>query len=87
MSVLEHLRKTKLDQNCIMDAFDVISLYTKVQNGAALQEVSEMLKFHVSTIEVYRLNVVRTIGLIKECLYGFQLVRTVFPSNPRASYV
>ena len=56
------------DQNCVMESFDVTSLYTNVQNDAALQALSELLDKHARCINTFGLSKARILILIRECL-------------------
>ena len=55
-------------QDCVIESFDVTSLYTNVSNGDALQALSELLDMHGKDILTYGLSKARIITLIKECL-------------------
>ncbi|EYB86087.1 hypothetical protein Y032_0286g1413 [Ancylostoma ceylanicum] len=65
---LEHLRRTNFDLNCVMESFDVASLYTNVTNSSALQALSKMLELHARDVLMYGLSKARVMTLIKECL-------------------
>ncbi|EYC01492.1 hypothetical protein Y032_0106g3723 [Ancylostoma ceylanicum] len=65
---LDYLRNTNFDQRCVIESFDVTSLYTNVTNSAALQALSEMLELHCRNIEMYGMNRQHIMLLIKECL-------------------
>ncbi|XGW23514.1 hypothetical protein V3C99_005612 [Haemonchus contortus] len=65
---LEKLRNLRLGSSCVMESFDVTSLYTNVQNEQALQALSEMLDRHGRSIETFGLGKARITTLIKEVL-------------------
>ncbi|EYC41359.1 hypothetical protein Y032_0572g144 [Ancylostoma ceylanicum] len=65
---LQQLQNTKFDQNCVFESFDVTSLYTNVQNDAALQALSELLDKHARCINTFGLSKARILVLIRECL-------------------
>ena len=48
---LEHLRRTNFDQHCVMESFDVTSLYTNVSNSDAMEALSGMLEEYDRSIE------------------------------------
>ncbi|EYC25300.1 hypothetical protein Y032_0012g1812 [Ancylostoma ceylanicum] len=65
---LKQLHKARFDNGCVIESFDVASLYTNVQNGEAMQALSEMLNLYGSHLETYGLSRTRLLALIKECL-------------------
>lgn len=65
---LELLRTSRAEENCVIESFDVTSLYTNVQNDQALQALSEMLDRHGNNINTFGLSKVHILTLIKECL-------------------
>ncbi|KAK6743068.1 hypothetical protein RB195_010374 [Necator americanus] len=51
---IEHLRKARLDGDCVIESFDVTSVYTNVSTDAALQATSELGTFeHQGTLNMY----------------------------------
>uniref|UniRef100_A0A7I4YDH9 Reverse transcriptase domain-containing protein n=1 Tax=Haemonchus contortus TaxID=6289 RepID=A0A7I4YDH9_HAECO len=65
---LDRLRSCRLQENCVVESFDVTALYTNVNNNEALQAVSEMLDEHETEIVTFGLSKVHIVALIKECL-------------------
>uniref|UniRef100_A0A7I4Z6L7 Reverse transcriptase domain-containing protein n=1 Tax=Haemonchus contortus TaxID=6289 RepID=A0A7I4Z6L7_HAECO len=65
---LDRLRSCRLQENCVVESFDVTALYTNVNNNEALQAVSEMLDEHETEIVTFGLSKVHIMALIKECL-------------------
>ncbi|EYC21311.1 hypothetical protein Y032_0019g3745 [Ancylostoma ceylanicum] len=65
---LDQLKKTNFNQNCVVESFDVSSLYTNVTISDALQALDEMLVLHGREIETYGLGRARVMTLVKECL-------------------
>ncbi|EYC07870.1 hypothetical protein Y032_0068g178 [Ancylostoma ceylanicum] len=65
---LEHLHNTNFSQDCVIESFDVASLYTNVSINDALQALHEMLGSHQNEIETYSLSRTRIMTLVKECL-------------------
>ncbi|XGW33958.1 hypothetical protein V3C99_018027 [Haemonchus contortus] len=65
---LDRLRSCRLQENCVVESFDVTALYTNVNNDEALQAVSEMLDEHGTEIVTFGLSKVHIMTLIKECL-------------------
>ena len=65
---LERIRNTSFGQDCVMESFDVTSLYTNVSNSVALLASSEMFDLHGRSMKTYGLSESRIITLIKECL-------------------
>ncbi|VDL75157.1 unnamed protein product [Nippostrongylus brasiliensis] len=65
---LDHLHNVHLHQNCVVESFDVTSLYTNVQNDQALQALSEMLERHIANINTFGLERNSIMTLVKECL-------------------
>ncbi|EYC26999.1 hypothetical protein Y032_0009g466 [Ancylostoma ceylanicum] len=65
---LQHLQNTTFEQNCVLESFDVTSLYTNVQNDEALQALSELLDKHARYINTFGLSKARILVLIRECL-------------------
>ncbi|KAK6733433.1 hypothetical protein RB195_017272 [Necator americanus] len=65
---LERLRNARVEGNCVIESFDVTSLYTNVKNSEALQALSEMIDLYGNNLETYGLSKSRIITLIKECL-------------------
>ncbi|XGW05094.1 hypothetical protein V3C99_015904 [Haemonchus contortus] len=65
---LDRLRSCRLQENCVVESFDVTALYTNVNNNEALQAVSEMLDEHETEIVTFGLSKVHIMTLIKECL-------------------
>ena len=65
---LELLRNTNTNQPCVVESFDVTSLYTNVSNDDALQALSELLNMHATSMSMYGLSKPRIMTLIKECL-------------------
>ncbi|EYC25250.1 hypothetical protein Y032_0012g1785 [Ancylostoma ceylanicum] len=61
---LQRLQNTTFDQNCAIESFDVTSLYTNVQNDAALQALSELLDKHARYINTFGLSKARVLILI-----------------------
>ncbi|EYC44083.1 hypothetical protein Y032_0472g2059 [Ancylostoma ceylanicum] len=53
---LKQLHKARFDNGCVIESFDVASLYTNVQNGEAMQALSEMLNLYGSHLETYGLS-------------------------------
>ncbi|KAK6748598.1 hypothetical protein RB195_001303 [Necator americanus] len=49
---IEHLRKAHLDGDCVVESFDVTSLYTNVSIDATLQATSELLLEHQATLNI-----------------------------------
>ncbi|EYB97637.1 hypothetical protein Y032_0139g2134 [Ancylostoma ceylanicum] len=58
----------KIKNNCVIESFDVSSLYTNVSVDDALQALNEMLELHEREIETYGLGRARIMTLVKECL-------------------
>ncbi|XGW34592.1 hypothetical protein V3C99_018497 [Haemonchus contortus] len=65
---LDRLRSCKLQENCVIESFDVTALYTNVNNDEALQAVSEMLDEHEAEVVTFGLSKVHIMALINECL-------------------
>ncbi|KAK6735982.1 hypothetical protein RB195_018944 [Necator americanus] len=65
---LERLRNAGVEGNCVIESFDVTSLYTNVKNSEALQALSEMIDLYGNNLETYGPSKFRIITLIKECL-------------------
>ncbi|EYB81249.1 hypothetical protein Y032_0388g490 [Ancylostoma ceylanicum] len=65
---VQYLRNAELDQTCVMESFDVTSLYTNVQNDSALQALSELLDKHARDINTFGLSKARILILIRKCL-------------------
>uniref|UniRef100_A0A7I4YDF6 Reverse transcriptase domain-containing protein n=1 Tax=Haemonchus contortus TaxID=6289 RepID=A0A7I4YDF6_HAECO len=65
---LDRLRSCRLQENCVVESFDVTALYTNVNNSEALQAVSEMLDERETEIVTFGLSKVHIMTLIKECL-------------------
>ena len=65
---LDHLRCAKIDEDCIMESFDVNSLYTNVSNDSAMQAVCELLTDNEKEINLYGFSIGQVMTLIKECL-------------------
>ncbi|EYB83018.1 hypothetical protein Y032_0345g3120 [Ancylostoma ceylanicum] len=65
---LERLRNTHFDRECVMESFDVTSLYTNVSNEAAMQAIFELLSEHQTSLNLYGLSVRHIMTLLKECL-------------------
>ncbi|EYB84864.1 hypothetical protein Y032_0308g2042 [Ancylostoma ceylanicum] len=65
---LERLHTTNFNGECVMESFDVSSLYTNVSTNDALQALHEMLMVHEREIEMYGLSRTRVMTLIRECL-------------------
>ncbi|KAK6765453.1 hypothetical protein RB195_025392 [Necator americanus] len=65
---IEHLRKARLDGDCVIEFFDVISLYTNVSIDAALQATSELLLEHQETLNMYGFAIQQIMMLLSECL-------------------
>ncbi|KAK6737670.1 hypothetical protein RB195_020029 [Necator americanus] len=65
---IEHLRKARLDGDCVIESFDVTSLYTNVSIDAALQATSELLLEHQGTLNMYGFAIQQIMMLLSECL-------------------
>ncbi|EYC10589.1 hypothetical protein Y032_0054g2445 [Ancylostoma ceylanicum] len=65
---LEQLHNAKFEGNCVVESFDVTSLYTNLQKSEALQALSEMLNLHGTHLETYGLSRSRLLTLVKECI-------------------
>ncbi|EYC22539.1 hypothetical protein Y032_0017g3411 [Ancylostoma ceylanicum] len=65
---LTRLHNTDVSTDCVIESFDVASLYTNVSTNDALQALNEMLSSHERQIETYGLSRTRIMTLIKECL-------------------
>ncbi|EYC21254.1 hypothetical protein Y032_0020g81 [Ancylostoma ceylanicum] len=65
---LQHLQEARFDRGCVVESFDVTSLYTNVQNDEALQALSELLDKHARDINTFGLSKARILILIRECL-------------------
>ncbi|XGW35820.1 hypothetical protein V3C99_019196 [Haemonchus contortus] len=65
---LELLHGSDLGQSNVVESFDVVSLYTNVQNEQALQALSEMLDRHANNINTFGLSKMHIMTLVKECL-------------------
>ncbi|EYC22134.1 hypothetical protein Y032_0017g3171 [Ancylostoma ceylanicum] len=65
---LDHLRNARFDETCVMESFDVNSLYTNVSNDSAMQAVLELLTEHHESIQLHGLSIADVMALVKECL-------------------
>ncbi|KAK6743069.1 hypothetical protein RB195_010374 [Necator americanus] len=66
---IEHLRKARLDGDCVIESFDVTSVYTNVSTDAALQATSELGTFeHQGTLNMYGFAIQQIMMLLSECL-------------------
>uniref|UniRef100_A0A7I4YFD5 Reverse transcriptase domain-containing protein n=1 Tax=Haemonchus contortus TaxID=6289 RepID=A0A7I4YFD5_HAECO len=65
---LELLHSSDLGKSNVIESFDVVSLYTNVQNEHALQALSEMLDRHANNINTFGLSKMHIMTLVKECL-------------------
>ncbi|KAK6729918.1 hypothetical protein RB195_006770 [Necator americanus] len=65
---IEHLRKARLDGDCVIESFDVTSLYTYVSTDAELQATSELLLEHQETLNMYGFAIQQIMMLLSECL-------------------
>ncbi|EYC04498.1 hypothetical protein Y032_0087g2047 [Ancylostoma ceylanicum] len=65
---LDHLGSAKLSEDCVMESFDVTSLYTNVSNDSAIQAAHEFLMEHHNTMNLYGLSIAHIMTLLKECL-------------------
>ena len=66
--LVKQLRSMNIERGSIVESFDVTSLYTNVQNDAALQALSEMLDKNYSTMVTFGLSKTCILTLIRECL-------------------
>ncbi|KAK6753994.1 hypothetical protein RB195_013157 [Necator americanus] len=48
---IEHLRKARLDEDCVVESFDVTSLYANISTDAALQATLELVFEHQGSEE------------------------------------
>ncbi|VDP62610.1 unnamed protein product, partial [Heligmosomoides polygyrus] len=65
---LEKLRRITVDEEVVMESFDVTALYTNVPKDSALQAVWEILTEFQTGINLYGLTIVQLMTLINECL-------------------
>ncbi|VDP55761.1 unnamed protein product [Heligmosomoides polygyrus] len=65
---LEKLRRITVDDDVVMESFDVTALYTNVPKDSALQAVWEILTEFQTGINLYGLTIVQLMTLINECL-------------------
>ncbi|VDL72529.1 unnamed protein product [Nippostrongylus brasiliensis] len=65
---LELLHNTRFETSCVIESFDVTSLYTNVQNEQALQALAEMMELHENNIVTFGLSKAQVVTLVKECL-------------------
>ncbi|VDO87154.1 unnamed protein product [Heligmosomoides polygyrus] len=67
-ALLDKLRETNVEDTCVMESFDVTSLYTNVSKGDAMQAVHEILVEHEVQLALFGLNIAQIMVLIDECL-------------------
>ncbi|EYB88370.1 hypothetical protein Y032_0248g83 [Ancylostoma ceylanicum] len=65
---LDHLRNAQFDNTCVMESFDVNSLYTNVSNDSAMQAILELLTEHHANINMHGLSIAHVMALLSECL-------------------
>ncbi|VDP09413.1 unnamed protein product [Heligmosomoides polygyrus] len=67
-ALLDKLRETNVEDTCVMESFDVTSLYTNVSKGDAMQAVHEILVEHEVQLALFGLNIAQIMVLIDERL-------------------
>ncbi|KAK6732228.1 hypothetical protein RB195_016547 [Necator americanus] len=65
---LEQLKRARSEKECVIESFDVTSLYTNVSNGAAMQAVFELLVEHRDTLDLHGFSIRQIMMLLDECL-------------------
>ncbi|KAK6749016.1 hypothetical protein RB195_001558 [Necator americanus] len=65
---LKHLRSTSFERECVVETFDVTSLYTNVSNDVAMQAVHELLTQRQASLNMYGFSIRQIMTLINECL-------------------
>ncbi|KAK6756707.1 hypothetical protein RB195_014876 [Necator americanus] len=65
---LDHLRTAHLTRDCVMESFDVEALYTNVSNDSSIQDMFELLKENIRTINLHGLSISQLMVLLKACL-------------------
>ncbi|KAK6735385.1 hypothetical protein RB195_018537 [Necator americanus] len=65
---LEQLKRVRSEKECVIESFDVTSLYTNVSNGAAMQAVFELLVEHRDTLDLHEFSIRQIMTLLDECL-------------------
>ncbi|KAK6762864.1 hypothetical protein RB195_023533 [Necator americanus] len=65
---LKHLRSTSFERECVVETFEVTSLYTNVSNDVAMQAVHELLTQRQASLNMYGLSIRQIMTLINECL-------------------
>ncbi|KAK6739453.1 hypothetical protein RB195_008128 [Necator americanus] len=65
---LEQLKRARSEKECVIESFDVTSLYTNVSKGAAMQAVFELLVEHRDTLDLHGFSIRQIMTLLDECL-------------------
>uniref|UniRef100_A0A7I4YFE8 Reverse transcriptase domain-containing protein n=2 Tax=Haemonchus contortus TaxID=6289 RepID=A0A7I4YFE8_HAECO len=65
---MTQLHSSDLGRSNVVESFDVVSLYTNVQNEQALQALSEMHDRHANNINTFGLSKMHIMTLVKEYL-------------------
>ncbi|KAK6732749.1 hypothetical protein RB195_016858 [Necator americanus] len=71
---LKHLRSTSFERECVVETFDVTSLYTNVSNDVAMQAVHELLTQRQASLNMYGFSIRQITTLINEYL-NFSIFR------------
>uniref|UniRef100_A0A7I4Y0P3 Reverse transcriptase domain-containing protein n=1 Tax=Haemonchus contortus TaxID=6289 RepID=A0A7I4Y0P3_HAECO len=66
--LLEKLLNVDLQENVVIESFDVTSLYTNVSNEAALEATFELLSDHEGSLNLYGFSIANIMTVLKECL-------------------
>ncbi|XGW33962.1 hypothetical protein V3C99_018028 [Haemonchus contortus] len=65
---LNKLQALQPNSACVMESFDVESLYTNVSNVSAMEAVLELLNQYQSVINMHGFSIDQVMSLLKECL-------------------
>uniref|UniRef100_A0A7I4XT58 Reverse transcriptase domain-containing protein n=1 Tax=Haemonchus contortus TaxID=6289 RepID=A0A7I4XT58_HAECO len=65
---LNKLQALQPNSACVMESFDVESLYTNVSNVSAMEAVLELLNQYQSMINMHGFSIDQVMSLLKECL-------------------
>ncbi|XGW13724.1 hypothetical protein V3C99_000216 [Haemonchus contortus] len=66
--LLNKLSSASLHEGCVMESFDVTSLYTNVSNEAALEAIYELLCEHEPDLHLHGFTVTQVMTILAECL-------------------
>uniref|UniRef100_A0A7I4Y5W9 Reverse transcriptase domain-containing protein n=1 Tax=Haemonchus contortus TaxID=6289 RepID=A0A7I4Y5W9_HAECO len=66
--LLNRLSSASFHEGCVMESFDVTSLYTNVSNEAALEAIYELLCEHEPDLHLHGFTVTQVMTILAECL-------------------